>query len=299
MARTIEERSGMKTRRVRVWTIQARTGAGKKRSYLVRWSVAGREKSKAFATRALADNHRSDLMQAMNRGEQFDTETGLPESMTETQEGPTWLEFVESYVAMKWPGAAAKSRTSMVDALITVTPMLVRDMPGRPSLDLLRVALRDFVLPPARRLLQQPDDIALAVRWLRRASVPLAGLVEAPIVRLGMDALAFRLDGKPVAATTLRRKRSVFYNVLQYAVELETLPFNPADKLRVRSRRSKVVAAVDRRVVVSPAQARALLNAVESVGTRGRGKGLKAFFACLYYAALRPGEALGLRERDC
>jgi len=155
------------------------------------------------------------------------------------------------------------------------------------------------MLPPLRRQLEPPEEISVAVRWLRRASLPLSDLVEAATVRMGMDALGLKLDGKPVAATTMRRKRSVFYNVLQYAVELETLPFNPADKLRVRSRRTKVVVTVDRRVVVNPAQARELLTAVTYVGVRGRGERLRAFFACLYFAALRPGEALGLREQDC
>lgn len=63
---------------------------------------------------------------------------------------------------------------------------------------------------------------------------------------------------------------------------------------------------VDPRVVVDPAQARQLLAAVTHVGTgarrrqdRDRGRRLHAFFACLYYVGLRPGEAHGLREVDC
>ena len=212
-------------------------------------------------------------MQAASRGEAFDIDTGLPESMQETADGQSWLEFVEAYAAMKVPGLAAKSRTSMVDALTTVTPVLVRDLAGRPSIETLRVALRDYLLPPSRRHLEQPEEAAVAVRWLRRASLPLTDLVEAATVRMAMDAVGLKLDGTPVAATTMRRKRSVFYNVLQYAVELEALPFNPADKLRVRSRRSKVVTTVDRRVVVNPAQARDLLAAVPGVGSRGRGSG--------------------------
>ena len=53
---------------------------------------------------------------------------------------------------------------------------------------------------------------------------------------------------------------------------------------------------VDRRVVVSPAQARDLLAAVR--GLSGRGQHLEAFYACLYYAALRPSEAVMLRDSD-
>ncbi|MGK5497008.1 hypothetical protein [Streptomyces sp. URMC 125] len=32
---------------------------------------------------------------------------------------------------------------------------------------------------------------------------------------------------------------------------------------------------------------------------RAGGRRLRAFYGCLYYAALRPGEALGLRRSDC
>jgi hypothetical protein len=58
---------------------------------------------------------------------------------------------------------------------------------------------------------------------------------------------------------------------------------------------------VDRRVVVNPCQARELLTAVSYVGgyRRARGRRLVAFFACTYYAGLRPGEVTGLYETDC
>jgi integrase len=57
-----------------------------------------------------------------------------------------------------------------------------------------------------------------------------------------------------------------------------------------------VAQSVDRRVVVSPAQARKLLTAVR--GLSDRGAHLEAFYARLYYAALRPSEAVMLRESD-
>jgi hypothetical protein len=54
--------------------------------------------------------------------------------------------------------------------------------------------------------------------------------------------------------------------------------------------------------VVNQRQARELLVAVTYVGRRGkdlRGERLRAFFACMYLAALRPSEALGLRADEC
>jgi len=101
-------------------------------------------------------------------------------------------------------------------------------------------------------------------------------------------------DGKPAAGSTQRRKRSVFYNALGHAVELGRLAANPIDRIQWTA--PAVAATVDRRVVVSPAQARNLLAAVR--GLSDRGAHLEAFYGCLYYAALRPSEAVMLREAD-
>ncbi|WP_278248984.1 tyrosine-type recombinase/integrase [Streptosporangium minutum] len=50
--------------------------------------------------------------------------------------------------------------------------------------------------------------------------------------------------------------------------------------------------------MVNPVQVRALLDAVRQVG-RTRGPRMVAMFACMYYAALRPEEASGLRRQNC
>jgi integrase len=293
----------VKTHDVRIRATQINKLLKGRKSYTVRWVVAGKPESKTLTTRALADNFRSHLMQAVNKGEPFDTDSGLPESLTPTEAGMTWLTFVRRYLDMKWPNAAAKSRDSMTDALATVTPTLTTDLPGRPNDALLRRALRNYELIPSARQTERPNDIAAALRWLERASLPLADLVQAAVVRPALDALALTIDGQSAAATTTRRKRAVFYNVLQYAVELQFLDYNPVDKLRIRSTRSKVTTQVDRRVVVNPNQARELLTAVTYVGSRGRngrrGERLRAFFACMYFAALRPGEVTDLRRNNC
>jgi integrase len=94
--------------------------------------------------------------------------------------------------------------------------------------------------------------------------------------------------------STQRRKRSVLYNALGYAVEQGHLPVNPVDRIQWTA--PAVAQTVDRRVVVSPAQARTLLAAVR--GLSGRGQHMEAFYGCLYYAALRPSEAVMLRDND-
>ena len=76
---------------------------------------------------------------------------------------------------------------------------------------------------------------------------------------------------------------------------LATLPVRPSNPLKqLKLRRPVVAAAVDRRVAVNHSQARRLLSAV-----RSNYPSLEAYFACLYYAALRPAEARHLRVRHC
>jgi integrase len=118
-------------------------------------------------------------------------------------------------------------------------------------------------------------------------------------MRLAIEAIKARRDGSPAAVQTVRRKRAVLYNVLAWAVERGQFSDRPVDA--VAWKRPKVSKSVDRRVVVNPGQARELLTTVTYVGgyRRARGRRLWAFFACLYYAGLRPGEALGLRASDC
>jgi integrase len=103
-----------------------------------------------------------------------------------------------------------------------------------------------------------------------------------------------KLDGRPAAASTVSRKRAVFHNALEYAVERELLPQNPLPVLKTK--KSRTVEAVDKRVVVSPDQAVRLLEAVRAQGRSGRH--LVAFLGLLYYGALRPAEAGALSKGD-
>src|SRR5688500_10546202 len=69
---------------------------------------------------------------------------------------------------------------------------------------------------------------------------------------------------------------------------------NPVPALKWKP--PKPVLAVDRRSVANPLQARSLLNAVRE--QQRSGPRLVAFFGCLYFAALRPEEAVALKKHN-
>ena len=131
---------------------------------------------------------------------------------------------------MKWPQLAPTSRRSVAEALTTITPAVTRYQRGAPDPQVLSRALFAWAFNPGTRNLTPPGDIAAALDWIAAASVPVAALDDPAVVRARVGACAATLAGKPAAATTQRRKRSVLYNALGYAVELGLLPANPVEQ---------------------------------------------------------------------
>jgi integrase len=293
----------MKSYDVKFWAI--RPGKAKtRRTYEVRWKVGHSPHSRTIGSKAQADNFLSELRQAARKGESFDTETGLPDSTMRTASRErSWLEFCLAYTDMKWPSAAPKTRDALTDALATLIPVVTSE-PAPDEIDprTLREVLRHFALAPASRGVDRPPLVAAALRWLEKTSLPVSAVSKPQHARAVLDAISVRQDGKAASATTIARKRSVFANVIRYAVELEEMPTNPLDRLSWKP--PKVSEVVDRRVVVNPRQARELLTALTYVGQQrrgpyARGQRLMAFYACMYFAALRPAEVVGLRRQDC
>ena len=279
---------------VRVWKIDVYRGAHTT-THTVRWSVAGRRWREPFRTHALADAFRSELTRATRRGEAFLVETGRPTSMDRAERQVNWLMFARQYAAMKWPQLAPNSRRNTARALTNATLALLTTERARPDDADLRKALTAWAFnlrtssagPP-------PDHVGRALTWLERNTRDVADLGNPAVARSVLDALTVTADGAVAAPATIQRQRGVLVNLAEYAVERRLLASNPITALSWKAPRT--VQTVDRRVVVNPGQARELLDAVAL--EKPSGDRLVAFFGAMYYAALRPGEAVTLRKSN-
>jgi hypothetical protein len=278
---------------VRIWSIRKRPS--KVAPFQLRWRVAGDEHQEKFPTKTLADARRAELLTATRKGEPFDTETGLPVTEVRERNRTSWYVHARAHAARKWPTAAAKHRASIAESLTIATMALCPVGKGRPADDVLRRALYQWAFNAGRHGQEPPEAEATALAWVERNGPAVVDLDSAKRVRAVLEHLAKRQDGKPAAANTFRRRRAVLSNCLRLAVEHELLPGNPLD--RVHWETPKAVEELDVRSVVTPAQARALLDAVRSQGPRGAH--LVAFFACIYYAAMRPEEVSMLSADQC
>jgi integrase len=116
------------------------------------------------------------------------------------------------------------------------------------------------------------------------------------LARQVLDVATSLLDGSRAAPDTMRKHRMLLVNALDYAVELELLDDNPIKSLKWTPPASAGSREIDRRSVVNHLQARALLKAVSE--QQPSGPRLVAFFALMYYSALRPEEAVNVHAHN-
>jgi integrase len=263
-------------------------------TYYVRWKVGSRLWEEPYRTAAQADSFRSSLLTAARNGEPFSLATGRPVSWLRTSNDMNWYEFACAYTDMKWKSAAAKYRKSIARALTAATPaMFTVTTRGKPDdADIRRALLRWGFNTKQRAIL--PADVEPVLAWVADNTAMLSTLTEPTNARRLLDTATTLLDGRNAAPTTARRHRMILANAMDYAMELKLLDGNPVRQLKWKA--LKISGGVDRRCVVNPRQARALLEAVR--GQEPSGPRLVVFFGVMYYAGLRPEEAVNLRKGD-
>jgi integrase len=280
------------------WKIETRKG--RKTTYRVRWVVARGHFSESFVTKALAESFRASLITAARKGEGFDIDSGLPESMERKRRNISFYQHAAEFTAAAWPAAAAKTRVSIIETLARVVPVVVRDLTGAPDRDVLRYALRKK-LNQGQYAGQLDADEAKAIAWLARASRPVSALEDPSIVADVLDALAVNLNGKPAAPQYFSRRRRVLHRVLGYAVRKKRLTQNPLSKNNLPEGWTAPQApddTLDPRAVGSPALVASMLEACATIGKR-QGSRFRAFYGCMFYAMMRPSEVAALTRHDC
>ncbi|XVV11766.1 tyrosine-type recombinase/integrase [Actinoplanes sp. CA-131856] len=263
-------------------------------TYWVQWKVAGKLplKKRPFKQKALAESFRAELMSATRKGEAFDVDAGLPVSMSRVEAEISSYELACKYVDVKWPRSAATTRKTTAEALTAALPLLLTSHRGKPDDRLVRTALRGWAFNTnARASEDMPGDVRAALAWIERNTRPAADLSNPGVLRTILDGMTLRLDGKPGAPVVVTRRRKIFTGMLEYGTEIKALPSNAWPTMKWSPPRT-AAGGVDRRRVANPMQLRTLLDGVRRQGRAG--PRMVAFYACLYYAALRPEEAAAI-----
>lgn len=269
--------------------------ANRPKPYVVRWTVAGRGKSRSFAKRDHARRFQADLRVSADARTPFDTETGEPASnAVEQGTVPTVLEFARTVVAEEFDVLAGKSNEGIVQGLATTLPHLVVSNAAKAGARFSRPAMEHAV----QVYLTPGDDRALpavereALRWLQQFSSRL-DQVSDEAVKAAMGAAASRQDGvTPASEKTYARKRSALSKVFSRAVLDGHLAVSPLRRLSSQLKRQAATAIPVDAAEVAPAPV------VREVLAMVTNPVYRLFLAVVFYAGLRPEEVRALCARD-
>ena len=283
--------AGRPVQDVNVFGLQHRAGSERnKRSWIVRWSVSGRQRSRSFRTKAEGERFRSLLFAAVQRGERFDDHIGEPISWL-PNDGDTQMHvWVRRWLTEQWPEWAPRTRSSAIEALVRFVPLVVSAQAPEPPAE-----LRSYL-----RLTLHPDSDDAndeCERWLHTWSLSVAQLNRALLAQVDRQ-LGLGAEGQPLAPSTATRFRTVAKSCIRRAVELEVIssdPWPPAPRGRSQRKAVRPKRLVDVRTLPDPATMQRAIDAMKS--HQPASKTYQAMTAVAYYAGLRPSEVVMLRGR--
>ena len=189
------------TQDVRIWGIQDRRARhNATMPWVVRWRVDGQQRSRAFRTKAEADNIRSRLVVAARDGERFDRVTGEPESWGTAPDERPVFRWAREWLAEQWSEWQPRTRASAIEAMSRFVPLVHhRTVPTR---------RRSYGRTSFGRLTPPSpiDSDDRCERWMQRWSPPLNELdrelmagVERRLVDRPARPIAVRIGGQSLS----------------------------------------------------------------------------------------------------
>ena len=275
---------------VAVYGVQKRSGDRNRRPWIVRWSLGGRQRSRAFRTKAEAERYRSGLLVAQQAGERFDDETGEPVSWQPLPDQMQAHDWARRWLAEQWNEWAPRTRASAVEALTRLVPLLVSPTAPPPPAGL-RAHLRVWLPPEGLDI----DDRAVA--WLGQWSLQLGQLSRSTLGNVD-QALGVADDGTPLGPATAGRFRKVSRACIRRAVDLGVLdadPWPPPPRGRSQRKAGRARGAVSIRALPDPETMRQAIEAIPNHQPASRT--YQVMTAVAYYAGLRPSEVVMLRAK--
>lgn len=277
---------------VQIFGLQKRPQTKKnKRPWVVRWAVDGRQRSRAFPTKAEADRVRMLLANAQHHGELFDDDTGEPLSWRPAERGMTVYAWSKRWLAEQWPEWQPRTRDSAVEAIARFVPLAVSSI-APPAPVGVRAHLKIHMRPGAPIRADDPYE-----EWLDAWSLPIEELDRSTLAEVDR-LLGIGDSGQQLAASSSGRFRKVARSRIRRAVDLEVLasdPWPPAPRGRALRKAARVTKRIDTRVLPDPATMAAAIEAMASHQPASRTYQLMT--AVMYYGGLRPSEVVMLRPR--
>jgi integrase len=288
-------------------SIQTR-GTGKAKRHLVKWKVAGAEKTRSYDKLPDARAFKTDLEAAKSgrRQERFDRISGLPESMLVADTGDTFLDYARRILANEWSEWSPGNRRARTEGLAELAAVFVMPGRGKPDRLVLRRWARDIALeqdPTKAKSAAQglrldgkkvtAAELARVGEWLDKHSRPVTDLDSLVVVEDLLKATSMSPAGKQYSPDTRQRIRTALSLVCLEGVRLKVLQTNQVTVARVKIQ--GVSDKVDPSEVPTAEQARQMVDALSTISKQAVSQ-YRAYFTMLWLSGCRPSEASGLHN---
>jgi integrase len=265
--------------------------------HLVKWTVSGRHKTRAFRTKAEAQKFHRRLQRALEDGLDFSSNTGLP--VTWTKSLTSFVACAEEYIATKWGSLSPRSRESLTACTAVVVYELLRTR-GKskfPRANVVRV-IRDNILS-LNKPSEVTDEEKEIISYVMSCSAKL-NEIDTKTIATALFNLNLKLsDSKPVAADTYRLRKQAFGAVLDHAYCNQYIKENPMK--RVKMTRKMDATEIDPKTVLSPEKCREIQKGMENyqgdIDTRANALMASRFISVIWLAGLRPSEVAALQKK--
>ena len=268
--------------------VQARTG--KRKPYVIRWRVGGKQSYKSFQYVAEARQFHARLLTAASNGEQFDpvtklpTSWGTPNALTVAEVAYKW--FRENYT--EW---APRTRSSNSEPMVDLMMRLVKSNATKYDSAEMKRTIKAWLAADPLSAMMPP--------WLVKYSLPISSLTP-QICSTANTEMLKKKDGTPKARSTQQRYRANIHALMDWAVEqrfITTDPWPTAKRERKSTRSQKTKSA--KTVLPTPDEVKSCLDQVVKKGSKEGAKARQVLLYIIYYAGLRPSEAVALHIEDC
>lgn len=256
-----------------------RKNEAKRKVWLVRWVVGGRDRQKAFRFKSDAESFMEDLEKALAKSETFSTTTGLPVSWE--QVNPKYSDWARQYIQEHLPMWAKKTAVANVES-ISRGVILLRS-PKAPTVDEDgRRQIRQWLLGNVQECPSSIDRWSLSLDECTRS-----------VCAAARNKIQLAYDGTALKANVAIRHRTQVNATFAEAVDRGLLDTNPweVNRRTAKLARKVVPSTMSDDDIPSVAAAQALIDAITDDGHR-------ILLTIMLHAGLRPGEARGLRVDD-
>jgi integrase len=265
--------------------------ADAKSKYRIKWKVNARHHTRAFPTKARAENYKKELDKANDAGIKFSPDSGEPEDWGRGRK--TFAKLVQEYSEANWSNWGQRHKKDIQSNLgLAMYQFLTSSGQSRYS----RKQTKDFVKKyliqkeiPTNLTNQEKDDLERFMKSTYPVGDLTPSLLKKIINRLGKGETNQNIS---LSLTTQKNRKQAISAVLEYGFMNGDIPKNPFKQVKLKKSSAK---SVNPREVLTPEQCRELQT--ELSGLKDLGPQISKLAGVLWLAGLRPSEAVALQKK--